>query len=280
MKPIEKQIVLVTGSTDGIGKITAQKLADMGATVLVHGRSEEKCAATVDEIRRNTENQTLKFYIADLSSLSAVRKLAQNISDNFDYLNVLINNAGIGLSKNLENRRVLSEDGYELSFAVNYLAPFLLTHLLIPLLRNGSPARIVNTSSAAQQEIDFDDLMLEHQYDAFRAYAQSKTALTMFTFEIAKRLEKGKITANCLHPGSLLDTKLVRESPYKPRAGAEAGAEVEIHVATSPELEGRTGLYFEEKRESRAHQQAYDTVARDKLWRLSEKLTGIREMSS
>lgn len=275
MNPIEEQVILVTGSTDGIGKITATKLAGMGATVLVHGRNPEKCEATVKEISENTRNTTLKSYVGDLVSLSAVRKLAEEIRSEYSSLNVLINNAGVGLTKNQEKERVLSKDGYELCFAVNYLAPFLLTHLLLPLLQEGAPARIVNVSSAAQQEIDFNDVMLEHHYDAFRAYAQSKMALTMFTFDLAERLKKSRITANCLHPGSLLDTKLVRKSAFKPRAGAESGAEVEVYIATSPELHDQTGQYFEEKSVARAHQQAYDTEVRKRLWRLSEKLTGI-----
>lgn len=278
MKPIEEQIVLVTGSTDGIGRITARKLAQMGATVLVHGRSLEKCSTTVNEIREYTGNKKLKSYVRDLSSLSEVRKLAEDIRSDFSFLNILINNAGVGLDKSLDGRRPLSKDGHELCFAVNYLAPFLLTHLLIPVLQNGSPSRIVNVSSTAQKRIDFDDVMLERRYyDPFEAYAQSKLALTMFTFDIAERLKNDRITANCLHPGSLLDTKMVRQSPYTPRGSAESGAEVEVYVATAAELENRTGQYFEEKRQARAHDQAYDARARKKLRRLSEELTGIGE---
>lgn len=275
MKPIEEQIVLVTGSTDGIGKITARKLARMGATVLIHGRSREKCNTVVGDIREATGNDKLQAFVRDLSSLSEVRKLAEDIRSEYPALDILINNAGVGPGKGSPGKRPLSEDGHELCFAVNHLAPFLLTHLLIPILHNGLPARIVNVCSAAQQRIDFDDVMLERSYDPYRAYAQSKLALTMFTFDLAEQLKNKGITVNCLHPGSLLDTKMVREGGYIPRGSAASGAEVEVYAATSSELEGVTGQYFEKNLEARAHDQAYDPEARNKLWRLSEKLTGI-----
>jgi NAD(P)-dependent dehydrogenase (short-subunit alcohol dehydrogenase family) len=171
----------------------------------------------------------------------------------------------------------LSKDGCELRFAVNYLAPFLLTHLLVPVLGRSEPSRIVNVSSAAQEAIDFDDVMLERSYDPWRAYGQSKLALTMFTFDMAEQLKEQEITANCLHPGSLLDTKMVRESFAAPLGSAESGAAVEIYVAITPHLEGRSGIYAipEEKREARAHRQAYDPEARKKLLRIAEDLTGI-----
>ena len=277
MKPMEEQIILVTGSTDGIGKITARKLARLGATVLIHGRSPEKCETTVGEIREATGNDKLKAFVRNLSSLSCVRKLAEDIRSEYSALDILINNAGAGPGKGSHGKRPLSQDGHELCFAVNHLAPFLLTHLLIPILRNGSPARIVNVCSGAQQQIDFDNVMFERGYDPYKAYAQSKLALTMFTFDLAERLKFRGITANCLHPGSLLDTKMVREGGYTPRGSAESGAEVVVYVATSSELLDVTGQYFAEKRMARAHDQAYDSEARDKLWRLSEKLAGIGE---
>lgn len=275
MWSIEEQVILVTGSTDGIGKITAWELARMGAMVLVHGRSHEKCELTVREIRQDTRTEKLRYYVGDLSSLSAVRRLAEEITSDHPSLHVMINNAGVGPGKTSRRNRPLSKDGHELCFAVNYLAPFLMTHLLIPVFKKGVPSRIVNVSSAAQERIHFDDVMLERSYDPWRAYAQSKLALTMFTFDMAERLKDDGITSNCLHPGSLLDTKMVRESSITPLGSAESGAEVEIYVATHPGLHGRTGRYFEEKREARAHEQAYDTEARKTLWRLSEKLTGI-----
>ncbi len=274
MKPIAEQIILVTGSTDGIGRITAKKLSQMRATVLIHGRSREKCEATVREIREQTGNGKLKSYVRDLSSLAEVRRLAEEIQSDHESLHLLINNAGVGPRP---GERILSRDGHELNFAVNYLAPFLLTQLLIPVLKNGAPSRIVNVSSAAQQRIEFDDVMLERGYDPYRAYAQSKLALTMFTFDLAERLKKDRITVNCLHPGSLLDTKMVRESGYAPRGSAESGAEVVVYIATSPELTDTTGRYFEKKLLVPAHDQAYNHEARRKLRQLGERLTGIGE---
>jgi NAD(P)-dependent dehydrogenase (short-subunit alcohol dehydrogenase family) len=212
MKPIDEQIILVTGSTDGIGKLAARDLAKRGATVILHGRDLKKGEAVLDEIREDTGNHRLSFHLADFSSLSEVRRLADEIEAGFPALDVLINNAGVGIGKPDEKKRMLSRDGYELRFAVNYLAPFFLTQLLLPSLRKASPSRIVNVSSAAQSAIDFDDLMIEDGYDPMEAYSRSKLALAMFTFELAERVQDEKITVNCLHPGSLLDTKMVRES--------------------------------------------------------------------
>jgi len=273
MKPIEDQVILITGATDGIGKKTAQGLADRGATVLLHGRSREKGDATLAAIAEATGNNRCRYYRADLAALDEVRKLADEVKSEHDHLDVLINNAGVGPGPMSRRSRELSRDGYELRLAVNYLAPFLLTRLLLPLLRQPESARIVNVSSAAQQTIDFDDLMLEENYDPMKAYACSKLALTMFTFELAQRLEGAGITVNCLHPGSLLDTKMVRESFSSPWGSAQSGADVEIHVATAADLEGVTGKYFDRNREGRAAGQAYDRKARETLWRLSEKYT-------
>ncbi len=275
MKTNKEQIALITGSTDGIGRIAAEKLAAMGATVLVHGRDRQKCETTVEEIREKTGNEKIDMYTFDLSSLTEVRKLASKIRSEHSAINILINNAGVLPGKQTEGKRLLSEDGYELCFAVNYLAPFLLTHLLLPLLERAMPARVVNVSSVAQKRLDFDNIMLEREYEPMRAYAQSKLALAMFTFELADRVKDMNIIANCLHPGTLLDTKMVRESSMSPQGDPESGALVLVYAATSAELRNKTGLYLEEQKEARAHEQAYDQEARDKLWRLSEELTGI-----
>jgi NAD(P)-dependent dehydrogenase (short-subunit alcohol dehydrogenase family) len=278
MGPIEEQTVLVTGSTDGIGMITARKLAQMGAGVLVHGRSREKCAATVKAIREDTGSEKLSYYVGDLSSLAAVQDLARAIQSDHSRLDVLINNAGVGPGAASGGNRPLSKDGHELLFAVNYLAPYLLSHLLMPVLRRSAPARIVNVSSAAQESIDFNDVMLERSYDPMQAYARSKLALTMFTFDLAEQIQTDEITSNCLHPGSLLDTKMVRDFA-PPQGSAESGAEVEIYVATASDLQGLTGVYFEEKQAARAHDQAYDREARQKLRRIGKELTGFDSFS-
>ncbi len=276
MRPIQEQMILITGATDGIGRITAEKLAQKGASVLIHGRSPEKCESILNQIREKTGNEKLGSYVADFSSLSEVRDLAEQIAAVHSRLHVLINNAGVGPPKPA-GENPLSKDGYELCFAVNYLAPFLLTHLLIPLLRNGAPSRIVNVSSAAQEPIDFD-MMLERSYSPWKTYGQSKLALAMFTFDIAEQLKDEGITANCLHPGSLLDTKMVRKSFGVPQGSAESGAEVEVYVATHPALEGQTGKYFDQMREARAHEAAYDPEVREKLRVLSEELSGIQQV--
>jgi NAD(P)-dependent dehydrogenase (short-subunit alcohol dehydrogenase family) len=175
IKPIDQQIVFVTGSTDGLGKQTAHTLAAQGATVLLHGRSHERLDATVQEIRHTTGKARLEGYLADLSELSQVRRLAEEVQAHHARLDLLINNAGIGAGKRTGTRE-LGQDGYELCFAVNYLAPFLLTHLLLPCLRRAAPARIVNVASGAQSPINIGDVMLERHYDPMRAYSQSKQA--------------------------------------------------------------------------------------------------------
>jgi NAD(P)-dependent dehydrogenase (short-subunit alcohol dehydrogenase family) len=182
---------------------------------------------------------------------------------------VLVNNAGVIVGERRE-----SEDGYELTFAVNYLAHFLLTHLLLPLLRDSAPARVVNVASAGQSPIDFDDVMLERGYGGMKAYTQSKLAQVIFTFELAERLGASGVTVNALHPASLMDTKMVLETFGRSMSTVKEGAEATVRLAASPELEGVTGRYFDGTREGRAERQAYDEEARKRLWVLSEELCG------
>ena len=277
MKNVEEKVVLVTGATDGLGKLVAEDLAAEGATVLLHGRSEERAEASVLEIRDEAGNDELRYYLADFSSLEEVRRLAGEIRSEHDHLDVLVNNAGIGAGKQGEMRRETSRDGYELRFAVNYLAPFLLTKFLLPLLKDSSPSRIVNVASAGQSPIDFDDPMLERDYDGMRAYSQSKLAQIMFTFELAERLEGTDVTVNALHPASLMDTKMVSEWFGYTMSTVRQGAEAVERLAISPETEGVTGRYFDGQREARAEEQAYDPEARKKLWGLSAlSLSGLK----
>jgi NAD(P)-dependent dehydrogenase (short-subunit alcohol dehydrogenase family) len=275
MKPLREKFILVTGSTDGIGKITALRLARMGAGVILHGRDPEKCHAVRDEIWKTSGNPKLEYVVADFSSISDVRHMAASVREGYEHLDVLINNAGILPVESESGRRHLSAQGYDLCLAVNYLAPFLLTHLLQPCLRNARAARIINIGSAAQEPIDFDNLMLSEGYTPLRAYAQSKLALTMFTFELHQRLKDEPITVNCLHPGSLLDTKMVRQAFAQPRGSAESGAEAEVYLATHPDLENVSGLYFDHLQPSQANPQAYDATARSLLWQRSLELTGL-----
>src|ERR671917_821503 len=204
MRDAAQATILVTGATDGLGRRVARELAAKGTTVLLHGRSPELLDATLKELKSQTGSEKVNPYLADLSSLAAVRDLAERILSEHDRLDVLVNNAGI-----ISPERRESEDGYELTFAVNYLSHFLLTRLLLPRLRGSAPARIVNVASAGQSPLDFSNLMLERGYDAMRAYTQSKLAQVLFTLELADRLLDTGVTANALHPASLMDTKMV-----------------------------------------------------------------------
>ena len=269
MRDASEATILVTGATDGLGRRVARELAGKGATVLLHGRSPGRLGATLEELRGETGGEKLGSYVADLSSLGEVRGMAERILSEHDRLDVLVNNAGI-----ISREREVSGDGFELTFAVNHLSHFLLTGLLLPLLRGSAPSRVVNVASAAQSQIDFDDPMLERGYDAMRAYSQSKLAQVVFTFELAERLSGTGVTANALHPASLMDTKMVHETFGYTMSTVEEGAEAVVRLAASPELEGVTGRYFEGTREARANRQAYDPRARRKLWAFSEELCG------
>jgi NAD(P)-dependent dehydrogenase (short-subunit alcohol dehydrogenase family) len=277
MRPIDQQTALVTGATDGMGKALAGELAARGATVLLHGRNEARLEAAVREIRQATGNERVRPYRADFSGLDEVRKLVGEVEETTQRLNLLVNNAGIGRGRPGGGPEQ-SADGYELRFAVNYLAPFLLTHLLLARLRRSAPARIVNVASAGQIPIDFDDVMLERQYDGMRAYRQSKLALVMFTFELAQRLRadgERTVTVNALHPATFVNTKMAYEAAIAPVSSIEDGVEATMHLAVSPELDGVSGRYFDGMTESRANDQAYEAGARRRLWRLSETLVGM-----
>ena len=269
MRDLAEATVLVTGATDGLGKRVALELAAKGATVLLHGRSRERLEAAREEVQRETGSEKVRSYLANLSSLGAVRGLAEQVLSDEERLDVLINNAGVIVPERKE-----SEDGYELTFAVNHLAHFLLTGLLLPLLRDSAPARIVNVASAGQSPIDFGDVMLERGYGGMRAYTRSKLAQIMFTFELAGRLQGTGVTVNALHPASLMDTKMVLETFGYTMSTVREGAGATVRLAVSPELEGVTGRYFDGRREARPNRQAYDAEARKRLWVLSEELCG------
>ncbi len=281
MNDLRNRGILITGATSGLGRAVAQDLAARGATVLLHGRHPEKGAAAVREIQKAIGNRDLAYYDADLASLDAVGRLAERIRAERDRLDVLINNAGIGAGSRHSSRES-SAEGHELRFAVNYLAPLLLTHRLLPLLRRSDSARIVNVASVGQQAIDFDDVMLEREYDGFRAYRQSKLALVMFTFDLAEDLRATRIPVNCLHPASLMPTRMVVESDYFSEilSTVEEGARAVEYVAASPDLEGVTGEYFDGMRRARANPQAYDPKARRRLRALSEQLVKLGQAVS
>jgi len=264
--------ILITGSTDGVGRRVAERLGAKGAHVLVHGRDAARGAKVVDDLRK--AGGTATFYQADLASLAEMRHLADAVAKDHDKLDVLINNAGLGSGASPTTRR-LSADGHEMLFAVNYLAGFLLTALLMPLLRATARARIVNVASAGQQEIDFADVMLTRGYSGGRAYRQSKLAQILFTIDLAEQLKGSGITVTSLHPSTFMDTTMVRQAGTTPLSTVDDGAGAILKLAVGAEMEGRTGLYFNVQREAQANAQAYDAAARAKLRALSEKLTGL-----
>jgi NAD(P)-dependent dehydrogenase (short-subunit alcohol dehydrogenase family) len=269
---------LVTGATDGLGRAVAEGLAGEGARVLLHGRSSERLAAAAREIETATGNDRLSTHVADLASLDAVRGLAAEVPETTPELNLLVNNAGIGGGRPEGRTRQESADGYELRFAVNYLAGFLLTLELLPLLRRSAPARIVNVASAGQSPVDFDDVMLERGYGGSRAYSQSKLAQIMFGIELAERVPAEEVTVNSLHPSTYMPTKMVLEELGRSMDSLEDGAAATLRLATAPGLEGVTGRYFDRQAEAAAHPQAYDPEARRRLWDLSRQLTGAPDV--
>jgi NAD(P)-dependent dehydrogenase (short-subunit alcohol dehydrogenase family) len=268
--PADRQVVLITGSTDGLGREVARSLAASGAHVIVHGRNRERGEALVAEIERAGRGSAV-FHAADFAELDQVRQFAGAVMGDHDRLDVLVNNAGIWLSR--DNDRRLSADGHELQFAVNYLSGFLLTHLLLPLLERSAPARIVNVSSVAQMPIDFDDVMMLSGYSGSRGYAQSKLAQVLFTFDLALQLEGSGITVTALHPASLMNTSMVEAAGVTPRSSVEEGMHAVLQQVTGDGIV--TGSYYNGMLPARANEQAYDEQARVRLRRLSEELTGL-----
>ena len=274
VRAIEDTVVLVTGSTDGLGRAVAGRLAGAGATVLIHGRDSDKLASTAHELRSASGNDRIRSYLADFSSLDEVRGMAHEVEAENHRLHVLINNAGVGSGRPAGTTRQESGDGYELRFAVNHLAGFVLTMRLLPLLRRSAPARVVNVASAGQYPIDFDDVMLEADYDGARAYRQSKLAQIMFGFDLAHRVPAGEVTVSSLHPATFMPTKIVLEQHGQSVDSLEEGVEATLRLAVATDLDGVTGRYFNRQAEARADEQAYDAAARRRLWDLSAALTG------
>ena len=263
-----RSIAFITGSTSGLGRATAVALGDRGWHVIVHGRDVERGRAVAAEIEDGPGSAT--FYAADLASVEETARLAQAVARDFQRLDVLVNNAGIWLAG--DDRRRTSADGFELSFHVNYLAGYQLTHALLPLLEASRPSRVVNVASVAQNEIDFDDVMLERGYSGGRAYGQSKLAQILFTFDLAAALEGRGVSVNALHPATLMDTRMVREAGVRPRASVEEGRDAVLRLVLDPGV--GTGGYFDGEEPARAHPQAYDEEARARLRALTEELLG------
>jgi NAD(P)-dependent dehydrogenase (short-subunit alcohol dehydrogenase family) len=261
---------LITGSTDGLGRQVALRVAESGFAVLVHGRDHERGQSVVSEII--ARGGSARFMDADLASLAQVRRLAERVIGECASLELLINNAGIGTGGRGATRAT-SADGYELRFAVNYLAGFLLTNQLLPLVSGSAPSHIINVASAGQYPLDFENVMLQRAYSGMRAYAQSKLAQVMFTFDLARQLESTRISVNCLHPASYMDTRMVREAGATPASTVEEGARAVLDLAALHE--SQTGLYFSGRQRARAHEQTYDESARSHLRVLSRELAGL-----
>jgi NAD(P)-dependent dehydrogenase (short-subunit alcohol dehydrogenase family) len=270
---MDGKTVLVTGSTDGVGRYVAGKLAAAGARVLIHGRDGGRGRALADKIKREGRGEAV-FYQADLSSLAEARQLADAVLADNSRLDVFISNAGIG-SQNEGPARQTSADGHELRFAVNYLAGFLLAYRLLPLLKASAPSRIVNVASLGQHPIDFDDVMITRSYSGSRAYAQSKLSQIMFTIDLAGELRGTGITVNSLHPATYMNTTLVRARGIAPISTVEQGGEAILHLAAGGDVAGKSGLFFNGMNQARANPQAYDEVARQRLRALSLELTGL-----
>ena len=258
--------VLITGSTDGLGREVAQRVAALGAHVIVHGRNQERGKLVVDEITRHGKGSA-KFYAADLASLAEVRTLAENLKRDYQRIDVVVNNAGVLLKD-----RQVSKDGHELHFAVNYLAPFLLTRSLLPTITSSTPARIVNVASIAQTPIDFSDVMLERPGAIGRGYGQSKLALVAFTMDLAAELKGKNVTVTALHPATMMDTTMVKQAGMQARATVAEGADAVMQQITGAV---ESGGYYNGLQPAKPNAQAFDEAARAQLRQLSLKLTGL-----
>ncbi|GCE28646.1 short-chain dehydrogenase [Dictyobacter alpinus] len=270
---MQGKVCLVTGANSGIGKVTALELAKLGATVIMVSRNRAKGEAVQAEIKRLSGNENVDLLTADMSSIASVRQLAQEVQAKYPQLHVLLNNAG-----GMNNKRQVSVDGIEQTWASNYIGPFLLTNLLLDLLKASAPARIINVSSTAHKmgKINFDDLQAEKNYRAFPVYSNSKLALTLFTYELARRLEGTGVTVNNLHPGvigsNFFGTGLLGRLSKLVMLTPEQGAQTSIYLATAPEVATVSGKYFEKSKISTSSKTSQDQQLGQRLWQVTEEL--------
>ena len=280
--PMTGRVCLVTGATSGIGKASAKALAAQGAELLIAGRDRQRTEDTVRWIRSETGNGTVQFLLADFCDLSQVRAMARAFQERYTRLDVLVNNAGA-----FDNTRHDTPYVVERTFLVNHLAPFTLTNLLLPTLQESAPARIVNVSSQAHKygTLDFGDLGFQRGYMGFKAYARSKLAMVLYTYELARRLAESGVTVNALHPGhvatNIWKTDLGWLGPVVKRVMGwfsetpEEGADNSVYLASSPEVEGTTGRYFVKREAVESAPLTYDREVAQRLWRVSEDLTAV-----
>jgi len=279
---MQGKVCLLTGATSGIGKATALGLAEMGATVVMVSRDRARGEAAQAEIKTKSGNAAVDLLLADLSAQQSIRQLVENFQQRYTQLHVLINNAGLFVL-----RRRTTVDGLEMTFAVDYLAPFLLTNLLLDVLKASAPARIVNVSSNSHEAgyIKLDDLQAEHNYRSMRAYGQAKLAVVLFTYELARRLQGTGVTANCLHPGFVatnigqsgmgLASRIVTRLIFTFGISPQEGAKTSLYLASSPEAEGVTGKYFVKIIPQRSAPISYDESLQRQLWEESAKLVNL-----
>jgi NAD(P)-dependent dehydrogenase (short-subunit alcohol dehydrogenase family) len=267
--------ILITGATSGLGRSLAEQLSRAGGTVLVHGRDPDRVAQVAG---------AAGGYVADLASLAEVRFLAEQVRAEHDRLDVLVNNAGVGFGarppapeRAQDADRQLSRDGHELRFAVNYLAPVLLTRLLLPLLRRSAPSRVVNVASLGQEPIDLGDVEMSNRYDGVTAYRRSKLALVAYSFDLAEQLRGDGITVNSLHPASLMDTAMVREAGISPVSSVREGAAATLRLISE---DVGTGHFFDGTQEAAAHPQAYDPAMRRQLRETTERILNTHSLAS
>jgi retinol dehydrogenase 12 len=279
--PMDGKICLVTGGTAGIGLVTARGLAERGARVIVVGRDRRRGETAIAALAEGCPGAAVEFVAADLSDQGEIRRLAGDVHARVPRLDVLVNNAGA-----MFGRRLASADGIEMTFALNHLGYFLLTHELLPALRSAPAARIVNVASRAHRGValDFDDLQHERRYDGWTTYKRSKLANLLFTYELARRLEGTGVTANALHPGFVatdigvangLLAGIVWRTVALAAIPPDAGAKTSIHLASASEVDGVSGQYFVKGRPERSSDVSYDREAATRLWDISANLTGI-----
>ena len=282
---MKNKVVLITGGTGGIGKETALALVKMGAAVVIVGRNPQKTAAVTDEIRKASGNPTVEYLLGDLAIQADVRRVAQEFRSHHNRLDVLVNNAGAVFMSREE-----SQDGIEMTFALNHLNYFLLTHLLLDQLKASAPARVINVSSAAHMggKMNFDDLELRHTYNGWKAYSQSKLANVLFTYELARRLKGSGVTANALHPGFVATNfgksnggvfqpffRLAQIAAISPHAGAQTS----VYLASSPEVEGVTGQYFDKKKAVNSSALSHNAEDAQRLWNISLDRVGLQAIA-
>ncbi len=268
---MQNKTILITGSTDGIGKQTALELAESGHTVLIHGRNPERTKETTEFILQKSGNINVGFFVADFSSFQEIKKMSGEIHSKYERIDVLINNAGVFM-----NEKELSRDGFEITFAVNHLAHFLLTKLLMDLLQKAPKARIVNVASMAHaNELDFDNLQGEKFFDGYTAYSYSKLCNILFTYRLAENLMGSSITTNCLHPG-VISTKLLHAGWGSGGSRLHEGSTTSVYLATSLDVETISGKYFSYSRQTESSAISHDRDVQKRLWDLSGEFTGVQ----